>query len=108
MVAAIPQVSTLYEIGAMNTNDDAKNTGTERLVISWNNKVPKPAVNRATDGFKPVINGISTKAPKATNNICRPASAVRQLAAEEEDVILSPAYLVPKILSPASPNPGMM
>src|SRR5690606_34259581 len=36
-----------------------------------------PAVNSATLGSMPVISGISTRAPKATNSICAPASTWR-------------------------------
>ena len=56
-------------MGATNTNDDARNTGTERRVMPWNNRVPRPAVNSATLGSRPVSSGISTMAPNATNNI---------------------------------------
>ena len=65
-------------MGATNTKDDARNTGTERRVIHWNSSVPRPAVNRATLGSSPVSNGISTMAPKATNSICAPIRIIFQ------------------------------
>ena len=79
MVAGVPHVCTLKAIGAMNTNDDARKTGTLRFVTTWNISVPTPAVNNATLGSRPVINGINTNAPNATNSICKPANAVRHV-----------------------------
>ena len=65
----MPHCSTPWAMGATNTNDDARNTGTERRVMPWNNRVPRPAVNSATLGSRPVSSGISTMAPNATNSI---------------------------------------
>src|SRR5690554_1051614 len=62
-------------MGEMNAKDDAKKTGTMRPVQSWKIRVPIPAVKRATLGSSPVISGINTSAPKATNSICEPARA---------------------------------
>ena len=42
---------------------DPKNTGTLKSVHLWNNKVPTPAQNIATDGSKPVSSGTNTVAP---------------------------------------------
>ena len=49
--------------------------GTCLPVQSWKSSVPIPAVRRAVLEFNPVIKGTNTKAPKATNNICKPTNA---------------------------------
>ncbi|MNH36282.1 hypothetical protein D3C79_970550 [compost metagenome] len=68
-----------------------------------------PAVKSATLGSSPVISGISTRAPKATKSIWAPDSTWRQSGSLNSSVIDQFSFcLVPKILSPASPRPGMM
>jgi len=67
-------------IGAIKAKLEARNTGTWFLVTRWKIRVPIPAVNSATFGSRPVISGISTRAPKATKSICEPARAWRQVA----------------------------
>jgi len=56
-------------IGAMKAKDEARKTGTIRLVTAWKTRVPAPAVNKATLGSSPVSSGTRTSAPKATNSI---------------------------------------
>src|SRR5690554_6318082 len=73
MTAGKPKAVLAARIGAIKAKLDAKKTGTWRLVTNWNNRVPIPAVNKATLGSMPVISGMSTSAPKATNSICAPA-----------------------------------
>src|SRR5690606_32874295 len=72
MTAGRPNSPLAARIGAMKAKLEARNTGTWRLVTSWNSRVPIPAVNSATLGSMPVISGISTRAPKATKSICAP------------------------------------
>ena len=62
-------------MGAMKAKLDARNTGTLPLVMTWNSRVPAPAVNRATLASSPVSSGTRTSAPNATNSICAPSSA---------------------------------
>src|SRR5450830_2040678 len=78
MVAARPNWPLARMIGVIKAKLDARNTGTCRPVTTWNNRVPRPAVNSATFGSRPVISGINTRAPKATKSICAPDSTVRQ------------------------------
>jgi len=61
-------------MGAMKANEEARKTGTLRLVMNWNRRVPAPAVNRATPGSKPVRSGTRTRAPKATKSIWAPST----------------------------------
>jgi hypothetical protein len=77
-------------MGAMNANDDARNTGTRNPVTTWNTSVPAPAVNSATLGSRPVRSGTSTSAPNATNSIWAPMSTVRGVRAGDADEVTSP------------------
>jgi hypothetical protein len=86
MVAACPHVSTAKMIGAIKANEEPRNTGIDRFVQSWKINVPKPAVNNATLGSRPVIKGTSTNEPNATNSICAPARSNRHPAREWLDI----------------------
>ena len=61
--------------GRAVAKEEAKKIGTCLPVQSWKRSVPIPAVRRAVLEFNPVIKGTNTKAPKATNNICKPTNA---------------------------------
>ena len=77
----------------MKAKLEARNTGTWRPVISWNSSVPSPAVNSATFGSSPVMSGISTKAPKATNSICAPDNTWRQSGSLNSSCIVGSSSL---------------
>ena len=58
-------------IGVIKAKLEPKNAGTLFFVTTPNNKVPKPAVNKAVDGGKPTNNGTKVVAPTQANNICK-------------------------------------
>jgi hypothetical protein len=56
----------------INAKLDPRNTGTIPFVHKWNNSVPIPAVNNATDGDMPVISGTNTVEPNIASKCWTP------------------------------------
>ena len=55
------------EISAKKANDEPRNAGTLRPVITWNSSVPKPAKQSVEEMLSPVRTGTSTVAPNIAN-----------------------------------------